>query len=157
MTEPDLIEPKRTRPVRLWVHPEGPVDAEIFLRPPGPAREGELPVAVLNHPDPFLVCRCGAAQRPQIRFYNKHSLVRVEYVDASEESAHAEVTLEGEFQLMDGSVFTGVIRENLPKQRRRLLDFMNQYPARFLRLFPRGGGVSLINRAYVMRVVPLNG
>lgn len=52
---------------------------------------------------------------------------------------------------MDGSVFSGEIRKNLPPESRRLLDYLNLDNDRFIRVFTDGNAVALINKAYIVR------
>ena len=157
MSSESLIVPKTLKPVRLWVHPEGPVLGSLYLHcPANGALPDELPIELLNEPAPFLVCNCGEEQYAQTRFYSKSAITRIDYEDAKEEASSARVQIGAEFQLMDGAVFRGEIREDLPPDRQRLLDYMNVHTDRFVRVFLKGGGVTLINKAYIMRVVPLD-
>ena len=72
--------PKKLKLVTLWVHPEGRVVGSLFLRPQSANRAGEEePLEVLNTADPFLVLK--RDQPDELRFYNKSSVVRVEYDD----------------------------------------------------------------------------
>lgn len=156
MSSESLIVPKVLKPVHLWVHPEGRVLGSLYLHCPGQgAPSDELPIELLNEPAPFLVCRCGPQGHPQTRFYSKNALIRIDYEDETEEAGAARVQIGAEFQMMDGAVFRGQIREDLPPDRQRLLDYMNVHTDRFVRVFLEGGGVTLINKAYIMRVVPL--
>lgn len=158
MSGDSLIVPKVLKAVRLWVHPEGPVLGGIFLQCPAQgATASELPIELLNKPEPFLVCRCGDGSYEQTRFYSKSAIVRVDYVDIEGEASDASnVRIKAEFQLMDGAIFRGEIREELPPDRQRLLDYMNVHTDRFVRIFLDGREVTLINKAYIMRVVPMD-
>lgn len=157
MSSESLVVPKALKSVRLWVHPEGPVLGSLYLRSSETGKAlGELPAELLNQPAPFLVCSCGEEPYTHTRFYNKNAITRIEYDDAEEASAPAKVVINAEFQLMDGAVFRGAIREDLPHDSQRLLDYMNVHTERFVRTFLGGNGVILINKAYIMRVVPLD-
>lgn len=158
MSGESLIVPKALKSVRLWVHPEGPVLGSLYLRcPAAGAAPDELPIELLNQPAPFLVCHCGGDEHAHTRFYNKNAVTRINYDDAAEAARPARVRIKAEFQLMDGAVFRGEIREDLPEDRQRLLDYMNVHTDRFVRVFLEGDEVALINKAYIMRVVPLDG
>ena len=80
MLRDQLKIPKKLKLVTLWVHPEGRVVGSLFLRPQSANRAGEEePLEVLNTADPFLVLK--RDQPDELRFYNKSSVVRVEYDD----------------------------------------------------------------------------
>ncbi|AOV16165.1 hypothetical protein BJI67_02970 [Acidihalobacter aeolianus] len=152
MVEQAWVIPKTLQQVRMWIHPEGQVLAGIYLMSERPGEEAaELPVSLMNQPQPFFPCQCHGGE---LRFYNKNALVRMEYEAPAEYALPAEVSLRGEFGLMDGSVFVGTIRENLPPDRGRLLDYLNVHVDRFVRIFLDDGSVALINKAYVVRAIP---
>ncbi|APZ42121.1 hypothetical protein [Acidihalobacter ferrooxydans] len=157
MSDDSLIVPKTLKSVHLWVHPEGRVPCGIFLQPTtaDEAVAGEHPIDLLNKPEPFLVCRCGQQGDRQTRFYSKNAIVRVDYSESPQQTLTPGVRIRAEFQLMDGALFHGEIREDLPPDRQRLLDYMNVHTDRFVRLFLEQDNVTLINKAYIMRVVPL--
>ncbi|OBS09633.1 hypothetical protein [Acidihalobacter prosperus] len=153
MVEHAWVVPKALKQVRMWIHPEGQVLAGIYLVSDHPGElPAELPIDLLNQPAPFLACQCHGGE---LRFYNKNALVRMEYESEDESLRAADVVLRGEFGLMDGSVFVGAIRENLPPERRRLLDYLNVNVERFIRVFlEEEARVALINKAYIVRAIP---
>ena len=76
--------PKKLKQVTLWVHPLGRVVGSLFLHLQSNQSSGEeKPLEVLNHPDRFLVVKCD--DYADIRFYNKRSIVRVQYSDPEAE------------------------------------------------------------------------
>ena len=153
MAEHVWVVPKALKRVRMWIHPEGQVLAGIYLISERPGEiPAELPIELLNKPQPFFACQCGGSE--DLRFYNKNALVRMEYEADTEDAMPADVSLNGEFSLMDGSAFTGAIRENLPPDRRRLLDYLNVHVERFIRIFVDDGKVVLLNKAYIVRAIP---
>lgn len=157
MSSDSLIVAKVLKPVRLWIHPEGPVLASLFLRnQTADEQPSQRPIELLNEPAPFLVCRCGEGDQSQTRFYSKNAITRIDYDDANESRGAGRVKINAEFQLMDGAVFCGAIREDLPADRQRLLDYMNVHTDRFVRVFLEDSGMTLINKAYIMRVIPLS-
>ena len=144
--------PKRLKQVTLWVHPEGPVVGNLFLRVPDAEDGGEEPLEVLNQPDPFLVVKVDGPD--EVRFYNKHSIVRVEYpVEASNLTDEAE-TRHCVLQMMDGSTMQGEIHRDLPPDRPRLFDYLNLSGERFLKIDCSDGRTYLINKLYIMCVTP---
>lgn len=153
MAEHAWVVPKALMQVRMWIHPEGQVLAGIYLVAERPGEQpAELPIELLNNPHPFFACQCLGGE--DLRFYNKNALVRMEYESQAEHAMPADVTLSGEFSLMDGSVFVGTIRENLPPDRRRLLDYLNVHVDRFIRIFVDDDMVVVLNKAYIVRAIP---
>ena len=140
--------PKLEKPVRLWAHPDGLVLGAIFLQIPEPDQpHREDPWVVLNATDDFLVVHL---QRPdELRFYNKTSLIRVEYTEEELYVADAGKDLPCRVHMMDGSIIDGAMRKSLPPERSRLYDYMNTDNPRFLKLYTGGSEVCLINKTYV--------
>ena len=130
----DILKvPKTKRNVSLWVHPEGQVIGSLFVRQQSPHHAGEeLPVEVLNDDDPFIVLEKNNPE--QLRFYNRNSIIRVEY---SEESPSKASPLSCQINMMDGSIIEGTIREDLPPEHSRLFDYLNQENTSFYGLTPR--------------------
>ncbi len=148
-----LKVPKRLKQVTLWVHPEGAVVGDLFLRLPSSEDEAEEePLEVLNQPDPFLVVKCDGPE--DIRFYNKHSIVRVEYPFDADAVAEDVDTRHCILQMMDGSNMEGTIRRVLPPDRARLFDYLNLGGERFLKIDCSDGRTYLINKLYIMSVTP---
>ena len=145
--------PKKLKQVTLWVHPEGRVVGCLFLRPQSANRAGEEePLEVLNTIDPFLVLK--RDQPDELRFYNKSSVVRVEYdKDDTPEIARVK-PLPCTLHLMDGSLITGTIRKALPPDRSRLFDYLNLHEERFVKVYAEDGSVCAVNKAYIACVTP---
>ncbi|MGH8663433.1 MAG: hypothetical protein ACREUX_04115, partial [Burkholderiales bacterium] len=107
----------------------------------------EDPWAIMNDHDDFLVVR---RQEPEeLRFYNKASLIRVEYAEDELYVAESGKDLPCRVHLMDGSVIEGAMRKSLPPERSRLYDYMNTDNPRFLKLYVEAGAVCLVNKSYV--------
>lgn len=162
-----LTIPKIEAPVTLWVHPEGRVEGSVFLECCGEdGRPTQQPAEILNSPDPFLVVRCHASG--DLRFYNKHALVRVgcENDDAAVALEDELTELQCRLFMMDGSILDGLIREVLPPERRRLYDYINTLGQQFLRLFTVTAAaaagndalewpVCLVNKTYIVRIAQI--
>lgn len=148
--------PKKLKHVRLWVHPEGPVVGAIFLHCQSDHHEGEeRPEEAMNGPEPFFVFRGGSDD--DLRFYNKHAVVRLEYTHEPEQAPEGAVALRSRLHLMDGSTLEGVIREMLVPAHARLFDYVNIFEDRFVRLFMDDDAtITLVNKAYIVRVTPLD-
>ena len=94
-------------PVTVWVHPEGLVSGAIFLHPPYPdSPRGEQPWDILNESADFLVIKRDDLEA--VRFYNKNSIVRLEYGEAMPERT-VDKPLPCRLILMDGSLIEGEI------------------------------------------------
>jgi len=153
MQPESLKVPKRLKQVTLWVHPEGPVIGNLFLRiPGGDNEEEEEPLEVLNQPDPFLVVQPEGSD--EVRFYNKHAIVRVEYPAESSPQIPDAGTRHCILQMMDGSSMEGTIRRVMPPDRARLFDYLNLDGERFLKIDCSDGSAYLINKLYIMSVTP---
>lgn len=146
--ENPLKIPKVEKAVTLWTHPDGLVLGSIYLHLGEPDRPGgEDPWAVMNGPEDFLVVR---RQDPEeLRFYNKASLIRVEYAEVDASGRDGGKGLPCRVHMMDGSVIDGVMRKSLPPERSRLYDYMNTDNPRFLKLYVAEGNACLINKTYV--------
>lgn len=145
---------KHERPVRLWVHPEGQVLGSLFLRPGDTDQAGEAPLEVLNGDSPFLVVQTEAPG--ELRFYNKRSIVRVEYDGDGADDADDVTVIPCSLHMMDGSSFEGTIREVLPPEHQRLYDYLNRGGPGFLRMHLDDGVQALINKAYIIRAMDLS-
>ena len=144
--------PKKLKLVTLWVHPEGRVVGSLFLRPQSANRAGEEePLEVLNTADPFLVLK--RDQPDELRFYNKSSVVRVEYDDDPVPPPSVDPLPCG-LHLMDGSLITGTIQRALPPDRSRLFDYLNLNDERFVKVHCTGGNICVVNKAYIACVTP---
>jgi hypothetical protein len=146
--ENPLKIPKIEKALRLWAHPDGLVLGSIFLHLPEPERARiEDPWRVLNGVEDFLVVRLDGPEA--LRFYNKASLIRVEYQEDEPYISDSGKDLFCRVHMMDGSVIDGAMRKSLPPERSRLYDYMNTDNPRFLKLYIEGTGVCLINKTYV--------
>lgn len=146
--ENPLKIPKVEKPVTLWAHPDGLVLGSIYLHMPEPDRPtGEDPWSVLNGPEDFLVVRRHDPE--ELRFYNKASLIRVEYTEDELYINDSGKDLPCSVHMMDGSLIDGAMRKSLPPERSRLYDYMNTDNPRFLKLYVGDKSVCLINKSYV--------
>jgi hypothetical protein len=135
--------------VSLWVHPEGQVNGSIYVAVGDDAVVEENPCSVLNDDTPFLVLRTDKAD--DVRFYNRNAIVRAEF--ESEKPADNKMTrVNCQVTMMDGSVINGEIIEELPQERARLYDYLNQSKQRFIRLFTNDSEVCMVNKSYVVKV-----
>lgn len=140
--------PKVEKSVMLWTHPDGLVLGSIYLHMGDAERSrAEDPWAVMNHHDDFLVVR--RHEPEELRFYNKASLIRVEYTEDKLYVAETGKDLHCKVHMMDGSVIEGAMRKSLPPERSRLYDYMNTDNPRFLKLYVDGRSVCLVNKSYV--------
>ena len=151
-----LRVPKKLRPVTLWVHPEGRVVGAIYLRIQSPNHAGsEQPLEALNSCGNFLVFN---REKPdELRFYNIKSVIRVEYETTEEDAVadndpHHTNPMRCHLQLMDGSAIDGTIRESLPPNHARLLDYLNRAEETFIKIYMEDGLIYLINKSYVNHV-----
>lgn len=139
---------KRQMPVTLWVHPEGRVVGSMFLTFPTPDCGGEQPQDVINRDVDFLVFKLEGTD--EIRFYNKSSIIRVEYWDESGSVENRGRPQPCRITMMDGALFDGEISKQQPEEHSRLYDYMNDTHERFLKLHVGRGNVALINKSYVV-------
>jgi hypothetical protein len=146
--ENPLKIPKVEKAVTLWTHPDGLVLGSIYLHLGEPGHPGdEDPWAVMNDAEAFLVVR---RQDPEeLRFYNKASLIRVEYEESDPTGRDGGKGLPCRVYMMDGAIIDGVMRKSLPPERSRLYDYMSTDNPRFLKLYLAPGSACLINKTYV--------
>lgn len=135
----------------MWVHPEGLVHGSLYVSVDNQAQPVEDPHTILNKDVPFLVLR--RREPDEIRFYNRASIIRVEY-EQSRPDASATTQTNCRILMMDGSVFDGEINEALPSDRSRLYDYLNQVNTRFLRIYSDNNRVCLLNKSYIIQVTP---
>ncbi len=152
MIRADLRVPKKLKEVMLWVHPSGPVVGAIFLSSHGERGGTQDPLDVMNHAQPFVVL--SREDTDETFFYNKNSVVRVEYADRQAPEPASSVALACRLHMMDGSIIDGLIREALPPENCRLLDYMNIVDAKFIKLHVDGHYRCLVNKSYIVRIVP---
>lgn len=142
---------KTLQQVRLWVHPEGLVYGSLYLSVGEDEQAVEDPLTVLNRDWPFLVLK--RKNPDEIRFYNRSSIIRVEYEEATPEDSHI-TSISCHIVMMDGSTIDGMIHEELPSDRARLYDYLNQENNRFLKVYTADNLVCLLNKSYVIQVRP---
>jgi hypothetical protein len=140
---------KTRKPVVLWVHPEGRVVGSLFVSPQSKhAMQEEEPLQILNHPASFVIVHCQTPE--EIRFYNKTSIVRVEYEDVGCESSNKMRSQLCQLHLMDGSLIVACMRQSRPPHRSRLYDDLSREDDRFVKLYSADGTVCLVNKSYVV-------
>jgi hypothetical protein len=143
--------PKKLKQVTLWIHPEGRVVGSLFLhlQTRNSAMEEE-PLDVLNEAAPFLVLK--REDPDEMRFYNKGSIVRLEYQEEEPPAAVESEPLHCKLYMMDGSLIEGRIIRALPPTRSRLYDYLNIEDERFAKLHVEDGNVCLVNKSYIVCV-----
>ena len=145
-----LKVPKSLKEVTLWVHPEGQVVGSIFLRNHSVSHAGkEQPLEAFNRPEPFIVLKRSGPD--ELRFYNRKSIIRVEYIGKDTQVTRAIRPLSCQFQLMDGAFISGTIEEPLHPYKARLLDYLNKAEDMFIKLHIDGNTV-LVNKSYIIHV-----
>lgn len=133
----------------MWVHPEGLVNGSIFVTLGEDTKTQEDPKNVLNDNTPFLVLQ---KDKPaEIRFYNRNSIVRVEY-EADKPLDKDIICIPCRVSMMDGSVIDGEIAEKLAAEYARLYDYLNKAQERFIRLFTSDSQVCMVNKSYIIQV-----
>jgi len=145
---------KTPHQVRLWVHPEGLVIGSLFIRNDNTDPvAAESPYEVINQTEPFVVLK---REHPdEVRFYNRTSIIRVEYTASEKDIEEKATTLHCRLMMMDGSILEGTISEKLPTDQSRLYDYLNKTNVRFIRLFLNKKEVCLVNKSYIIQVSPL--
>jgi hypothetical protein len=153
MLREQLKIPKNLRKVTLWVHPEGLVVGSLFLRLQSANMPGEEePLELLNTEDVFLVVKI--EQPDELRFYNKSSVLRVEYDEEKSTPFLMSEPLQCTLHLMDGSFIPGIIRKPLSPDRSRLFDFLNLRQEQFIKIHCDDGRVCIVNKSYIVSVTP---
>lgn len=151
MRKNTLKVPKKLRPVTLWVHPEGRVLGSLYLREQSPDHAGdEQPWEILNQGKAFLVFKVD--EPDGLRFYNIKSIIRVEYQTQSKTDPGDIEPMQCHLNMMDGSLIHGTIRESLPPDRARLLDYLNRVDQYFIKMHLEDGLICLINKSYINHV-----
>lgn len=145
-----LRVPKTLKQVTLWVHPEGRVIGSIYLRQHSVTHAGpEQPLEVLNRTEPFVVVRPDSTD--EIRFYNRKSIIRVEYSGKDKQVATTIKPLACRLHMMDGSLLAGQIQEPLHPNQSRLLDYFNKAEDSFIKMHADGMTL-LVNKSYIIHV-----
>jgi hypothetical protein len=138
----------------LWIHPEGPVHGSMFVHLPGSdSMREEQPSDIINEAADFVVIE--REDPDEIRFYNKSSIVRLQYEDLPFSPADEGRPQACRITMMDGSLIEADICKVTPEERSRLYDYMNDTSERFLKVRPGGSGVMLINKSYVVYISTL--
>lgn len=151
MQNETLKVPKKLHTITLWVHPEGRVSGSIYLREQSPDHAGsETPLEALNACQSFLVFKRSTPD--QLRFYNLKSIIRIEYEASEGEVGGGAEPMVCHLQMMDGSLINGTIRESLPPDRARLLDYLNRPEDTFIKVHMEDKLVYLINKSYIINV-----
>jgi hypothetical protein len=147
--------PKKLKQVTLHVHPDGTVIGSFFLSHHRKRTSGaEEPIDVLNQSHPFVVVQ--REEPDELRFYNKASIVRVEYDEEFSPQLENITPLYCRLHMMDGSLIDGCIRRPLPPDHARLSDYLNLNEKRFIRIHTKGGQLWLVNKSYIVYVTPLD-
>jgi hypothetical protein len=147
--------PKKLKQVTLRVHPDGTVIGSFFLSHHRKRTSGaEEPIDVLNQSHPFVVVQ--REEPDELRFYNKASIVRVEYDEEFSPQLDNITPLYCRLHMMDGSLIDGCIRRPLPPDHARLSDYLNLTEERFIKMHTKGGQLWLVNKSYIVYVTPLD-
>jgi len=136
--------------VTLWVHPEGRVIGSLYLREHSVNHAGpEQPLEALNRAEPFIVVKPDSTD--ELRFYNRRSIIRVEYDGKDKHIATTIKPLPCRLHMMDGSLLSGQIQEPLHPNKARLLDYLNKAEENFIKMHADGTTL-LINKSYIIHV-----
>lgn len=147
--------PKQKKQVSLWVHPVGQVVGSIFLLEQSTLHAGpEEPVEALNLDSPFVVISMESPE--ELRFYNRNSVIRVEYQETSSNKSASATQITCQVHLMDGSFVDGQIIETLPQDKSRIFDYLNQNDKRFIKVYTGSDEICLINKSYINYVTTTN-
>jgi hypothetical protein len=131
------------------------LDGDVFVQSAARFRAGpEEPMDLLNDDDPFLPLATPTGdvllvQKAQI------ALVGVPLPRGDEPLADGVVGMRVEMTLIDGSAHEGSVFPELPADRPRLVDFLNDTPLQFLALFATAQ-LRLVNRVHIAYVRPVS-
>jgi hypothetical protein len=140
--------PKKLKRVTLWIHPEGRVIGSLFLHLQNKYANGEeTPRDILNHPAPFIVLQ--REDPDEIRFYNRASIVRVEYPLEQPLTDDSIMPLACRLYMMDGSIIVGSVKQPLPPGSARLYDYLNLGEERFVEIHVDESTICLVNKSYI--------
>lgn len=155
MSNDYLKVPKNLKKITLWVHPEGRVIGSLFTRKQSPLHAGEEdPCETLNQDETFLVLKRDEPE--EIRFYNKSSIIRMEY--ENEDSSSSDATpLYCKLHMMDGAIINGEIKESLQPEKTRLYDYLNKKDERFIKVYINKDTIYLVNKSYINQAVEPDG
>ncbi len=141
----DLKIPKIQQRVTLWVHPEGRVIGNLYLAQT--EDQNEQPADVVNQDKAFLVIN--REDPNELRFYNRNTIIRVEYEDSQEASTEETHGIPCQLHMMDGSLINGEICEKMPPDFPRLFDYLNQQECRFVKMYVDNDMIYLVNKSYI--------
>lgn len=141
--------PTKQKKVKLWVHPTGPVIGSLFMHTTEDDDQDQAILDILNQPEPFVVFEVDTPS--EIRFYNRQTIIRIEYNNKGAVSQSAK-TLYCNIHMMDGSLIEGTIKEALPPENARLYDYLNHQDSRFLKIYADNDEICLINKSYINQV-----
>ncbi len=115
----------------------------------------EFPADILNGHEPYFPVQSGEGE---VILVAKQQVVEVwgdgiDGMDAMRVASARRASLE--LHLAGGTVHCGSVLLEVPTDRPRLLDFLNDYRDRFLTLYTVEG-VRLINTAYIQRACPID-
>ncbi|VAW91529.1 hypothetical protein MNBD_GAMMA23-1037 [hydrothermal vent metagenome] len=148
LSKDTLKLPTKQKNVQLWVHPSGQVVGSLFIRHNDDGHD-EAVLDILNRNEPFVVFQVDMPN--EIRFYNRQSIIRIEYSDKGVIAESAQ-TLYCTIHMMDGTLVEGTIKEALPPEHARLYDYLNKQDNRFLKIYVDDDEVCLINKSYINQV-----
>ena len=131
------------------------LDGDVFVQSTTRFRpEPEEPLDLLNDADPFIPI---ATETGDVFLVQK---AQIAYVgtplprgDAAVEAGV--VGMRVEFTLVDGSAHVGSVFPELPADRPRLVDFLNDTPLQFLALFT-AAQLRLVNRVHIVFARPVS-
>jgi hypothetical protein len=147
--------PKQKKQVSLWVHPEGRVIGSIYILEQSALHAGpEEPIEALNQDSPFVVI--SMEDPSELRFYNRTSVIRVEYQGKATVTDNSVTQLTCQVHLMDGSMIDGQIIEVLPQSHSRTFDYLNQDKERFIKIYTDTDEICLINKSYINYVTTVD-
>jgi hypothetical protein len=142
-------------PVELTLANGHRLDGDVFVQSVSRFGTGpEEPLDLLNDHEPFLrvVAASGdvwLVQKAQV------AVVGVPLPDAADDVDAGLLGMRVEFTLADGSSHVGSVFPELPADRPRLIDFLNDTPLQFLALFT-ADQLRLVNRVHIAYVRPVS-
>jgi hypothetical protein len=131
------------------------LDGDVFCQTVGRFRAGpEQPLDLLNDDDPFLPL---VVSDGSIRLVQKGqvAVMGTALPDGDDAVDTGVLGMRVVFTLVDGSEHLGTIFPELPPDRPRLIDFLNDMPLRFLALFT-SDQLRLVNRVHIAYVRPVS-
>lgn len=146
---------KVRRPVEVTLANGRSLRGDVFCQPSRRFRRGpEEPLDLLNDAESFLPL---AMSEGDVRLVQKAhiAVVTTELPPESDDMAATGVVgMRVEFTLIDGSSHVGSIFPELPADRQRLVDFLNDTPLNFVALFTTDN-LRLVNRVHIAYVRPV--